>query len=459
MRFISNIRYKGKVKGSDGLLHELTNVWTKQDGVLIPYVKPYTRVGGVLEPLWFVEEEESPIKPSVFRYYYSPLLVKRDLETNLNVWAVPSLAGGTFMEMLISPDGSTIYRLTRNTNLYTVESYRTADGMKIDSYEHQGGNVHIYGGGVVNGMATLLSDGSIVVRSEELLERVDASGVIWSRPTQSSILAQTVGTLIVDHERSSNIYLVTPKWAIAFTKEGEQLWEDPDRNFAAPDTNPWVIFDPRGRLCVHWTHNSGSFVIIDNETGSIVSSASGGVGASFDTQEPDVFYNGKHKYNTLTGQQLWEVGNPNNRLWRIANLVGNYYCTRGGHYLGVHDKTSGYLIGECRMPSDASPSYTYNPIFWHDGFIITVDKEGYNAMNVRKFNPTDPTTILGEITIPDAQENKPVVALDSEGNLYVSGSKAPRHSTYKIDLNTFEEVWSSTDNTKRLTSDGLFSYF
>ena len=54
MRFISSILYKGKVKGSDGSLKTISNIWMKKNGVLIPYVKPYAKVNGVLEPLWYV---------------------------------------------------------------------------------------------------------------------------------------------------------------------------------------------------------------------------------------------------------------------------------------------------------------------------------------------------------------------------------------------------------------------
>lgn len=54
MRFISNILYKGKVKGSDGSLKAISNIWMKKNGALIPYVKPYAKVNGVLEPLWYV---------------------------------------------------------------------------------------------------------------------------------------------------------------------------------------------------------------------------------------------------------------------------------------------------------------------------------------------------------------------------------------------------------------------
>lgn len=53
MGFISNILYKGKVKGSDGSLKTISNIWMKKNGALIPYVKPYAKVNGVLEPLWY----------------------------------------------------------------------------------------------------------------------------------------------------------------------------------------------------------------------------------------------------------------------------------------------------------------------------------------------------------------------------------------------------------------------
>ena len=53
MRFISSILYKGKVKGSDGSLKAISNIWMKKNGALIPYVKPYAKVNGVLEPLWY----------------------------------------------------------------------------------------------------------------------------------------------------------------------------------------------------------------------------------------------------------------------------------------------------------------------------------------------------------------------------------------------------------------------
>ena len=53
VRFISSILYKGKVKGSDGSLKTISNIWMKKNGVLIPYVKPYAKVNGVLEPLWY----------------------------------------------------------------------------------------------------------------------------------------------------------------------------------------------------------------------------------------------------------------------------------------------------------------------------------------------------------------------------------------------------------------------